>query len=81
MGIIKYCYIGVELVLFVCWQHPFEINDMEWIVKPTYHSLLGEFRIMKVFPDDKFELVKVSDGSIHTELVKAKYLRRDPGIA
>jgi hypothetical protein len=52
-----------------------------WIVKPTYRSPLGEFCITKALPDDKFELVKVSDGSLHPELVDSKDLRRDTGIA
>ncbi|CAG8978973.1 hypothetical protein HYALB_00012256 [Hymenoscyphus albidus] len=62
-------------------QYPFEINDIVWIVNPTYRSPLGEFRVTKALPDDKFELVKVSDGSLHPEKVNSKYLRRDPGIA
>jgi hypothetical protein len=52
-----------------------------WIVKPTDRSPLGEFRITKALPDNKFELAKVSDGSAHLELVDLKDLRRDPGIA
>jgi len=47
--------------------YPFEVGESVWIMKPAYRALLalGEFRITKALPDDKFELGKVSGGSLH----------------
>ena len=63
-----------------CSKFPFEIDETVWIVKPEYRAPLGEFRISKAHPNDRFELVKVSDNSVHPELVEGKFLRRDPYI-
>ncbi|KAI9653539.1 MAG: hypothetical protein M1821_007047 [Bathelium mastoideum] len=57
---------------------PFEVGDTVWVVKPEYRAPLGEFKINRACPNDTFELLKVADGSIHTELVEGKYLTRDP---
>jgi hypothetical protein len=59
-------------------KYPFEIGETVWIVKAEYRAPLGEFRISQAHPNDMFELVKISDNSVHPELVEAQYLRRDP---
>lgn len=59
-------------------KFPFETGETVWIVKPEYRAPLGEFQILKAHPNDKFELLKISDNTIHHEHVDGKFLRRDP---
>ena len=58
-------------------QFPFEKDEVVWIVKPEYRAPMGEFRIVKAHPNDKYELVRLSDNTPHSILVEGKHLRRD----
>ncbi|KAK4695584.1 hypothetical protein P7C71_g2193, partial [Lecanoromycetidae sp. Uapishka_2] len=58
-------------------EFPLEKGDVVWIVKPEYRAPLGEFRITKAHPNDKYELVRCSDNILHCDLVEGKHLCRN----
>ena len=58
-------------------QFPFEKGDVVWIMKLEYRAPLGKFRITKAHPNDRYELFRCSDNTIHSELVEGKHLRRN----
>jgi len=65
-------------MLLIGSKFPFEIGETVWIVKAEYRAPLGEFCISRAHSNDMFELVKISDDTVHPELVEGKYLRRNP---
>ena len=59
-------------------QFPFEKGELVWVVKPTFRAPLGEFRISKAFPNETFELIKLSDNTVYPEKVEKRFLKRNP---
>jgi len=53
------------------------VGEVVYIVKPELRAPLGEFRVSRAHPGDKFELVKVEDGTIYPGLIEGVYLRRE----
>ncbi|MCJ1469372.1 hypothetical protein MMC07_008005 [Pseudocyphellaria aurata] len=59
-------------------EFPFETNEIVWIKKPEHRTPMGEFRIVQAHPNDKYELVRCSDNTLHSELIEGKHLLRNP---
>jgi hypothetical protein len=59
-------------------KFPLEVGETVWIVKPEFRAPVGEFRVSKAHPNDRFELVNMSDNTVYPELVEGKFLHRNP---